>query len=307
MFATAGAQALVAVIALVAGSGSDAAGGRILHRGVGRIGPAIPAGESRLRSGGLTLRRSRQTSGVGAPSGQAAMQTLLPSHRRGSRRPGRPSRPRPVRRRPRPPASAPPHGRARPRRRRAWRGAAACPDRGPASRPSSPGRSGRGSCPRAAARSRGPCARNRGRSLRLCGDRHLDLLDSAPVGGGAVLARDGGDGPRHLDVAGLGAPHLPRELHREPVGGRGQQRPRLEARDIGHRGRQPRRLARDPTLNTAVGPPWRITQSSTPSAERNSRHPCSLMPPRVAAGARKNLSAIPVYSLVGAESLNRSG
>ena len=45
MFATAGAQAVVVVIALVGGAGADAAGRRVLHRGVGRIGPALPAGQ----------------------------------------------------------------------------------------------------------------------------------------------------------------------------------------------------------------------------------------------------------------------
>ncbi len=91
MFATAGAHALVAVIALVADLGSDAPGGRVLHRGVGRIGPAVPSGESRFRSGGLTRTQAVSSdSGVGAPSGQAAMQTLLPERSARIHEPGAP-------------------------------------------------------------------------------------------------------------------------------------------------------------------------------------------------------------------------
>ena len=44
MFATAGAQALVLVIALVAGLGPTVPADLVLHRSVGRIGPAVPPG-----------------------------------------------------------------------------------------------------------------------------------------------------------------------------------------------------------------------------------------------------------------------
>jgi hypothetical protein len=48
-----------------------------------------------------------------------------------------------------------------------------------------------------------------------------------------------------------------------------------------------------PTLNTAVGPPWRITQSSTPSAERNSRQPCPLMSLSVVARPEPASASVP--------------
>jgi hypothetical protein len=78
--------------------------------------------------------------------------------------------------------------------------------------------------------------------IGLGGHRHLDLLHGAAVGGGTLVAGDGRDGPGHRDVLSFGAPHLARELDRQPIGGRRQQGPRLEAGDIGHGGCQPRGL-----------------------------------------------------------------
>lgn len=113
--------------------------------------------------------------------------------------------------------------------------------------------------------------------VRLGGNGELDLLVGASIGSGTVLAGDGGDGASHLDVAGLD-PHISRVSFTVE---------RSDAAVRSVRGSRPgtsataaARIAascRDPTRNTAVGPPWRITQSSTSSAERKSRHPCSLM------------------------------
>ena len=113
--------------------------------------------------------------------------------------------------------------------------------------------------------------------LGFRGDGKLHLLHRARVRNGAVLACYARDFPRNLYVPLFGSPHLASELDREAVGRDGQS----------VRGSSPGTSAiaaascaepcSDVTLNTAVGPPWRITQSSTPSAARKARHPSSLM------------------------------
>ena len=98
LFVTAGAQALVvAVIALVAGAWADPPGGRLLYCPPGshraccsgrRVSPPLGRPDPRNPSGALVGVR------VGAPSGHAAMQTLLPARSARIHAPGARCRPR---------------------------------------------------------------------------------------------------------------------------------------------------------------------------------------------------------------------
>ena len=77
--------------------------------------------------------------------------------------------------------------------------------------------------------------------IGLGGNGQLHLLHRAAVRDRATLPRHRRDRLRDRDMPRLGAPHLARQLHREPIRRDGQQRPLLEAGHLRHRRGQARR------------------------------------------------------------------
>ena len=110
-------------------------------------------------------------------------------------------------------------------------------------------------------------------------DGVLDLLRGRPVGGGPMPACDRRDVPRQVERCRRSSRQMPRvsrTVRRSSaivISAPERSRPGTCATAAASCAASPS----DGTPNTADAPPCSTTQSSTPSAARNCRHPCSLI------------------------------
>ena len=119
--------------------------------------------------------------------------------------------------------------------------------------------------------------------VRLRGDRRTATSWTArTIGSALVRSRDLETSPRQVDVAGCSSCQMSRvsgTVRRASTIVSTAPEPAKPGASATASARLRRLLDRADAGMTAVAPPWSTTQSSTPSAARKSRQPCSLMPP----------------------------